>query len=74
MAPISSVVHGIDAEVLLDHRDGMPRACAANLDIMATVRRRTLMERITQLSDERMVEVDRAIHLALGIPLPCELR
>jgi mRNA-degrading endonuclease toxin of MazEF toxin-antitoxin module len=46
----------------------------ANLDIVSTILRQTLTERITQLSDNKMAEVERAIHIALGIPLPCEIR
>jgi mRNA interferase MazF len=74
VAPITSTIRGLDAEVLLDHRDGMATACVVNLDIISTILRRTLTAPITQLSDGRMAEVERAIHIALGIPLPCEVR
>ncbi|MEA2615558.1 MAG: hypothetical protein QOE72_1341 [Chloroflexota bacterium] len=52
----------------------MHTGCVANLDIVSTILRQTLTERITQLSDNKMAEVERAIHIALGIPLPCEIR
>ncbi|HEV7465726.1 MAG TPA: type II toxin-antitoxin system PemK/MazF family toxin [Candidatus Dormibacteraeota bacterium] len=74
VAPITSTIRGLDAEVFLDHRDGMHTGCVANLDIISTILRQTLTERITRLSDSRMAEVERAIHIALGVPLPCGIR
>jgi len=58
---------------LLDHTDGMPQDCAINLDIIATILRATLTTRVTQLSDGKMRDVERAIHLSLGIALPCNV-
>jgi mRNA-degrading endonuclease toxin of MazEF toxin-antitoxin module len=49
----------------------MPRACVVNLDSLGTIRRASLIELITTLRHDKMHEVDRALHLALGIPLPC---
>ena len=74
VAPVTSTIRGLDAEVLLDRRDGMDHACVINLDIIATVLRSDLRRRLVQLSDRRMDEVARAIHLALGLPLPCGVR
>ena len=74
VAPITSQIRGLDAEVFLDHTDGMQHACAVNLDVIATILRSTLDRRVTQLSDAKMQEVERAIHLALGMRLPCEVR
>lgn len=71
VAPVSSVIRSLDAEVYLDDQDGMAMACAANLDGLATIRREDLIEHICSLTPERMKEVDRAIHLALGLELPC---
>jgi mRNA-degrading endonuclease toxin of MazEF toxin-antitoxin module len=73
VAPVTTNIRGLDAEVFLDHRDGMPAGCVANLDIIATIHRKVLVERITQLSDAKMAEVERAIHLGLGIQLPCQV-
>jgi hypothetical protein len=44
-----------------------------NLDAITTVPAAVLLERICRLSFERMFQVDRAIHLALGIDLPCRV-
>jgi mRNA interferase MazF len=71
VADITTRVRGLDAEVPLTAKDGMPRPCVVNLDSLATVSRSILRSRITRLSAQRMAEVSRAAHLALGFPLPC---
>jgi mRNA interferase MazF len=74
VAPITTSIRGLDAEVFLDHNDGLDRGCVVNLDVIATIRRSILDRRIVQLSVAKMNEVERAIHVALGILLPCEVR
>ncbi|MGH8999640.1 MAG: type II toxin-antitoxin system PemK/MazF family toxin [Acidimicrobiia bacterium] len=74
VADVTTRVRGLDAEVPLAPGDGIPRACVVNLDSLATVPRRLLTERITTLGRHRMAEVDRALHIALGLPIPCALR
>ncbi len=71
VADITTRIRGLDAEVPLTEEDGMPRPCVVNLDNLATVPRSILRSPITRLSAERMAEVSRAAHLALGFPLPC---
>lgn len=71
VADITTHARGLDAEVPLTEADGMPRPCVVNLDNIATVPRDILHSRITRLSTVRMTQVDRAVHLALGAPLPC---
>lgn len=71
VADITTHVRGLDAEVPLAEADGMPRPCVVNLDNIATIPRSVLRSRITRLSPSRMTQVNRAAHLALGLPLPC---
>ncbi|HVW31528.1 MAG TPA: type II toxin-antitoxin system PemK/MazF family toxin [Acidimicrobiia bacterium] len=73
VADVTTRARGLDAEVALGVPDGMPRACVVNLDNLATVPRSILRSRITTLSPARMAEVSRAVHLALGLPLPCTM-
>jgi mRNA-degrading endonuclease toxin of MazEF toxin-antitoxin module len=51
----------------------MPRNCVINLDRLVTIPRAMLARRITALPVGRMREVERAIHLALGMRLPCRV-
>jgi mRNA interferase MazF len=67
VAPVSTRIRGIAAEVNLGLGDGMPRVCAANLETLRTVSKARLVERITLLSPERLEEVDEALHFALGL-------
>ena len=70
VAPITSTIRGLDAEVRLDHNDGMAKACVVNLDVIATIPREDLTEKVSKLGDERIAEIEKAIHRALGIRLP----
>jgi mRNA interferase MazF len=71
IADITTKVRGIEAEVALGPSDGMARGCVVNLDSLGTIRRASLLELITTLRPDRMVEISRALHVALGMPLPC---
>lgn len=62
---------GLDTEVQLGPEDGMPKTCVANLDVIVTIPRSVLAERICQLSAGKMRLVERAVHMAFGINLPC---
>ncbi len=67
IAPVSRRIRGIPGEVPLGPEDGMPQVCAANLDSMTTVPRAALQRHMASLSDDRIREVDTAIHFALGL-------
>jgi mRNA interferase MazF len=67
VAPITTRIRGIPAEVRLGIADGLRRACVANLDAMYTVSKGALQERITILGPAKMREVEAAIHFALGL-------
>lgn len=71
VAPVTSTIRGTDAEVRLSEADGLQHECVANLDAMATIPRGVLIERLCSLPGSRMREIEVAIHLALGLRLPC---
>jgi len=72
VAPLTSEIRGLDAEVPLDHNDGLD-VCVVNLDIIVTLLKTHRESFVARLSDDRMREVDRAVHYALGIPVPCAI-
>ena len=74
VAAVITRARGLDAEVVIGPADGMPQACVVNLDSIATIRRGLLGPRITTLGRARMEEVERALHLALGMDLPCQAK
>jgi mRNA-degrading endonuclease toxin of MazEF toxin-antitoxin module len=67
IAPTSTRVRGIQAEVRLAREDGFPQDCAVNLDSIQTIYKTLLTNRITTLSSEKMAAVDRAIKYALAL-------
>jgi len=67
VAPVTTRVRGIPAEVALGPKDGVPRECVVNLDTVTTIPKDALRERLTVLSRPRMVAVDSALRFALGL-------
>jgi len=66
IAPITSTIRGIPAEVLLSESDGMKTACVINLDHVQTVSKSKLGALITKLSEAKMSETKKALLFAFG--------
>jgi mRNA interferase MazF len=67
IAPLTTTIRDIPSEVVIDESDGVPRACAVNLDNLQTVPKRNVGSVIAKLGVERMSEVDRALSFALDL-------
>lgn len=67
VAPITTRVRHIAAEVPLGPQDGMPKPCVANLDSIVTISKAVLRERIASLDREKLGAVEGALHFALGL-------
>jgi len=67
VAPVTTRIRHIPAEVPLGTADGLPRACVVNLDTILTIAKVSLREYLTSLSPEKLRAVDVAIHFALGL-------
>ena len=67
VAPVTTRIRGISAEVRLGAEDGLPRETAANLDTIMTIPKSSLQEHIASLSQEKLRAVEEAIHFALGL-------
>ena len=66
VAPITSTQRDIPSEVVLTRADGVPRACAVNLDHLQTVPKARIGQLIARLSTDRMAAVRLALVFALG--------
>lgn len=66
VAPITTTVRDIPSEVFLTESDGMPKACAVNLDHIQTVSRARLGPLIATLPLGKMAEIGLALRFALG--------
>ena len=69
VAPITTRIRGIPAEVLLGPDDGLPRACAVNLDSIYTVSKSTVQQHIANLGPGKLQDVEDAIHFAFGLEI-----
>ena len=67
IAPITTTVRNIPSEVFLSKSDGMPQDCAVNCDHLQTVSIAKIGPLIMYLPPSKMIDVGRAIRLALDI-------
>lgn len=66
VVPATRTIRGIDTEVVLTPDDGMPAACALNLDHVSLARKERLGAVLATLNDARWPEVEQALLVACG--------
>ncbi|HWQ69980.1 MAG TPA: type II toxin-antitoxin system PemK/MazF family toxin [Patescibacteria group bacterium] len=67
VAPVTTRIRKIPAEVPLGPEDGLPQPCVVNLDTILTIAKAGLREHITTLSAEKLEAVETAIRFALAM-------
>ena len=67
IAPITTRIRGLAVEVPLGPKDGLPKACAANLDTITTIPKAALAELVAFLPSAKRIALDSAIRFALGM-------
>lgn len=67
VAPVTTRIRGLPVEVALGRKDGMPKACAVNLDTITTIPKAAIKTRIAHLSEAKRWALDSAIRFALGL-------
>jgi len=67
VAEVTSTIRNIPVEVNLGTEDGLPKKCVINLDTIITIRKELLTEKITDLTSEKIDEVNKAIKFALDL-------
>ncbi len=67
VAFLTTTVRGIAVEVPLGPADGLPKPCVANLDVINTIPKATLVQHICTLSAAKMADVGRAARFALDL-------
>ena len=67
VAVITSTIRNIPVEVNLGIKDGLPKKCVINLDTIITIRKELLIEKIADLTTEKINEVDESIKFALDL-------
>ena len=69
VGPCTTTIRGIPSEVPLEPgEDPVPRSSVVNLDSVESVSLATLVERLGRLSDDRMLQICKA----LGVAVACE--
>jgi mRNA interferase MazF len=66
VVPATRTIRGIETEVVLTEDDGMPTACALNLDHVSLARKERIGATITNLEARQWPEVERALNIACG--------
>ena len=67
VAPVSTRIRGITAEVPLGLEDALPRPLEVNLDVLYTINKSRLRTQISSLSSEKMEVIDDALRFALDL-------
>jgi mRNA interferase MazF len=68
VAEVTTTVRGIPQEVRLGRREGLPRSCVANLDMLRTVPRACLTTRIGVVRYAKQLDIERALGHVLAWP------
>lgn len=67
VAQVTRTVKGLPTEVSLGLEDGMPKECVANTDMLLTIPKAALTDRICALSWQKMREVGLAVKFTLDL-------
>jgi mRNA interferase MazF len=67
VAPVTTRIRHIPSEVSLSIEDGLPKSCVINLDVITTIAKSSLIERLSILSAAKQKAVESALHFALGL-------
>ena len=67
IAPVTTRIRNIPTEVPLTADDGMPRDCVINADIITTIPKDYLRTRLASMSADKLDELEKAIHFAMGM-------
>jgi mRNA-degrading endonuclease toxin of MazEF toxin-antitoxin module len=65
---VTTTIRRIPQEVALGRREGLSRACVANLDALRTIPVESLRARAGRLGSNRIVQIKRALGHVLGWP------
>ena len=67
VSQLTTTVRHIPSEVSLKKSDGLSKDCVVNLDVIDTVPKKALTNKVTSLSFEKIQAVEKAIKFALLI-------
>lgn len=65
VAEFTRTIRNIPVEVPFGPEDGLPAKCVANLDVINTISKQFLKEKIATIKQEKLEAVERALKFAL---------
>ncbi len=65
---LTTTIRHIPVEVPLGPEDGLPKRCVANCDVLNTIPKTLLTQRVSILSSEKLRVLDAALRFALSLP------
>jgi mRNA interferase MazF len=67
VAAVTRTARGLQSEVELDQRDGLPGSCVANCDDLNTIAKARLVRRVGRLSEVKLIDLQEALKFALQL-------
>lgn len=67
VAEVTRTIRDIPVEVPLGPEDGLPAKCVANLDVVNTIPKRLLVDRISILAEQKLSAIEFALKFALAL-------
>jgi mRNA interferase MazF len=67
IAEITRTIRNIPTEVMLGAKEGLSKECVVNLDVINTIPKQILTEKISRLSSVKMDQIHKALKFALAI-------
>jgi mRNA interferase MazF len=69
-APVYSTWRRLETEVIIHEEDGVDHPSSIRCDFLMLLRKDRLQHLVGSLSEPKLLELNRAIAVALGLPLP----
>ncbi len=66
-APITKRLRGVPSELRLGTAEGLPEECAANLEVITTIPKDSLVDLVAALAAEKVEAMESAIKFAMGM-------
>ena len=67
VAEVTRTIRDIPVEVSIGPEDGLPAKCAVNLDVINTIPKKLLADRITILKEKKLTAIESALKFALAL-------
>ena len=68
VAPLTTYIRYVEAEVIISPEEGVPQLCAANVDNLFTIRAALMDQRIGAVAGETMDHVFAALRYVFAMP------